>query len=523
MGNLSIFFACIGTTNRDNRSPFQTIGGQFRLSQRGRAGVRESRSNQNTRQFISRVLSHSLLAFCIFYASLIATPAFAQSPITLTINTQSPGCQIPDDFSGVSIFTGTQKLGHRNSAGNLFSASNTQLITLFKNSGIHHLRLGATGSARSDSPNLDRSDIDSLFAFAKATNIKLIYSLHSLNGPATAKYVWDHYRPWLDCFAYDNEPDNRALGGGGSGAEAGHFAGYMAEWNAFAQSVINAAPGAMFTGPDAAGRELSPRFANAEKSAGTLAFVTQHTYIGGNPRKHNVDRQRAIDSMLSKTWDSDNYPALEHQVVLPVMKDGFLVRLTESDDYTHGVSGASDAFASALWALDYMHWWAAHNARGVNFQNTEWLATDTFHPDASGNYQINPKAYGIKAFDLGGHGRVEPVATGNPDNLDLTAYAVGTATDVFVTIINKEHGPGARAAAVSISLKGFSTGDVNTMLLEAPGDNVGATSGITLGGAPIVNDAPWRGQWTAVDPPPNALCVVTVPSASAIIIKIAER
>jgi hypothetical protein len=452
---------------------------------------------------------------------LAVAAAIAQSAVTLTVNTQAPGYQIPDDFGGVSIFTETQKLGHRGSPGNLFSPSNNQLITLFKNSGIHHLRLGATGSAHSDSPNLDDSDIDSLFAFAKATDIKVIYSLHARDGAATAKYVWDHYRPWLDCFAFDNEPDNRALGGG-SGAEAGNFAGYMAEWNAFAQGVIDAAPGAKFTGPDSAGRALSPRFANAERNAGTLAFITQHTYIGGNPRKHNVDRQRAIDSMLSKNWDSDNYPALDHQVLLPVKQDGFSVRLTESDDYTHGVSGASDAFASALWALDYMHWWAAHNARGVNFQNTEWLATDTFHPDTSGNYQINPKAYGMKAFDLGGHGRVEPVVVGNVDNLDLTAYAVGTATDVSVTIINKEHGPGARAAVVTIKPESFLPGTVKVMFLEAPADDVGATSGITLGGAPIMNNAPWRGQWKLLDPPAHASCVVTVPATSAVVVKMAR-
>jgi hypothetical protein len=467
-------------------------------------------------QKIKRVVAWACLG------RLVAAATFAQSPVTLTIDTQSPGYQIPNDFTGVSIFTETQKLGHRGSSGNLFSASNTQLITLFKNSGIHHLRLGATGSTHSDAPNLDNADIDSLFAFAKATDIKVIYSLHALNDAATAKYVWDHYRPWLDCFAFDNEPDNRALGGG-SGAEAGNFAGYMAEWNSVARGVINAAPGALFTGPDAAGRALSPRFADAERSAGTLAFVTQHTYIGGNPRKHNVDLRKAIDSMLSKDWDSKNYLALDNQVVLPVMKDGFLVRLTESDDYTHGVSGASDAFASALWALDYMHWWAGHNARGINFQNTEWLATDTFHPDASGNYQINPKAYGIKAFDLGSHGRVEPVVVGNADDLDLTAYAVGTGSDVYVTIINKEHGPGARAAGVTIRPEGFMLGDVKAMSLEAPGGDVGAMRGITLGGDSIVNNAPWNGHWTVLDPPDNGPCVVTVPAASAVIVKIAER
>ena len=87
--------------------------------------------------------------------------------------------------------------------------------------------------------------------------------------------------------------------------------------------------------------------------------------------------------------------------MLSVVSNGFPFRLTESDDYTHGVTNASDTFAAALWALDYMHWWAAHGAQGINFQNTEWLRTDTFYPDAAGTFQIHPKAYAIKGVRPG--------------------------------------------------------------------------------------------------------------------------
>lgn len=452
---------------------------------------------------------------------LITENVFAQSSVVLTINTQSPGRIIPNDFTGVSIFTETQKSGHRGTSGNLFSVSNTQLITLFTNSGIHHLRLGATGSLHSDLPNLDTADIDSLFAFSKATDIRVIYSLHGHDGVATAKYVWDHYRPWVDCFALDNEPDGRVEGGGSGSAAAGKYDTYVSDWLAFAQSVVHAAPGATFTGPDAAGRTLAPRFANSIKDSGVVGFITQHIYVGGNPKKKGITTsQKAINNMLSQDWDTNKYPALYKQVALPVMKDGFSIRLTESDDYTHGVTNASDSFASALWALDYLYWWAVHDARGVNFQNTEWLRTDTFHPDSAGNYQINPKAYGIKAFDLGSHGHVEPVSIENPGEVNLTAYAVGSAKDLYVTIINKEHGAEARAATVTIEPKGFSTGNVEEMVLIASNGDVGATTGITLGGGCIKNDAPWHGQWTAVDPPPNAPCILTVPAASAVIVKI---
>ena len=53
----------------------------------------------------------------------------------------------------------------------------------------------------------------------------------------------------------------------------------------------------------------------------------------------------------------------------PIRKLGMKFALTESNDYLIGVPGASNSFASALWALDYMHWWVEHGASGVNFQN----------------------------------------------------------------------------------------------------------------------------------------------------------
>jgi hypothetical protein len=446
----------------------------------------------------------------------ISDMALAQSTVTLTINTRSPGRAIPSDFAGVSIFTETQKEGHRGMSGNLFSGTNSQLITLFTNSGIHHLRLGATGSLHADLPNLDSADIDSLFAFAKATDIRVIYSLHGLDGVATAKYVWDHYRPYVDCFALDNEPDGRVEG------TPEKYDSYISDWLTFAKSVVNAAPGLMFTGPDASGRTLAPRFAKDVKSSGLLSFVTQHIYVGGNPIKHGlVSTQQGINSMLSREWVTNKYPALQRQVLFPIKQEGFLVRLTESDDYTHGVTNASDSFASALWALDYLHWWALHNARGVNFQNTEWLRTDTFHPDAAGDFQINPKAYGIRAFDLGSHGRVEPVSMDNSEDLNLTAYAVSSPTELCITIINKEHNAGARAASVIINPKGFSPGKAEVMFLIAP--NIGATNGMTLGGSTITNKAPWQGQWAALNSLANGACKVTVPASSAAIVKMSSR
>jgi hypothetical protein len=464
------------------------------------------------------MLTRFALVYCL---ALLTLAAQAQSPVTVTVDTQSRGYEIPADFAGVSIFNGTQVHNHRGIPGNLFSGTNSQLITIFKNTGLHHLRLGATGSSRSGSTNLCHKDIDALFAFAKETDIKVIYSLHAADGVATAEYIWKNYRPYLDCFAFDNEPDKRVEEDAKKLKADG--LDYFTDWDTFARSVVKALPEAKFAGPDAAGRSLVKTFMKHEGDSGMLSLITQHIYVGGNPVKKKVDTAHAIEAMLSRKWVTENYPGLYDGVLVHVVKKGFPFRLTESDDHVHGRENASDTFTAALWALDYSHWWAAHGAAGVNFQNTEWLTTDTFHVDAATNYQIYPRAYGIKAFDIGGHGHVESVVIGNTNDLNLAAYAVGDETNVFVTVINKEYGPGARDASVSILLKGSSSANAATMVLTAPNGNVQATNGITLGGGVITNDAPWHGEWTALKPSAEGQYKVKVSSASAAVIKIQTR
>lgn len=53
--------------------------------------------------------------------------------------------------------------------------------------------------------------------------------------------------------------------------------------------------------------------------------------------------------------------------------------------------------------------------------------------------------------------------------------------------------------------------------------NVGATSGITLGGEQITNNVPWRGEWMPLESEKDGKCNVNVPAASAAIVKISLR
>jgi hypothetical protein len=117
------------------------------------------------------------------------------------------------------------------------------------------------------------------------------------------------------------------------------------------------------------GSPARDRFAGS----GRLALITQHAYPGGNARKV-TDVAAARDTMLSRVWVrgyekfyGDFGPtAAEHHVPY---------RIEETNSfYNSGRQNVSDTHAAALWALDYLYWWATHGAAGLNFHTGDHVA-----------------------------------------------------------------------------------------------------------------------------------------------------
>ena len=460
---------------------------------------------------------------------LWAACALAQSPVTLTIGSGADGQAIPDDFIGLSF--GTRVLPPGKSGSHFFSPTNTALINIFQNLAIRHLRVGGTTvESPPETPIPNQTDIDNLFAFARAAGVKkIIYSLRLLQtdparsyaatNAAIAKYIWTHYQPYLECFALGNEPDRKAIFS--RDIAITNFTTYLARWDAMASAITNAVPGAKIGGPDADSGNIrwTTNFAESEKKTGLLSIATEHYYAGGAGK--GLDPREGIETMLSPGWIK-NYQKLYDKMAVPVLSSGVPFRFTEANDhYSGGGREASDTFAGALWALDFLHWWAAHDTRGVDFHNTQWVVNDVITHDAVGRLMINPKGCGLKTFDLGAHGNVTPVAISNSGGVNLTAYAVHNGDDFFVTVINKDHGPVARAADITIVSGGMKS--AKAMFLTAPASDVTAKTGVTLGGAPISNDSPWRGQWTPLVSREAGRCAIKLPAASAVVVNISKK
>ncbi len=518
---------------------------------------------------------------------LLASSVPAQTPVRLTVDATYRGYAIPSDFIGLGFETKSVVPNTYGVSGYFFGPGNRQLITLFQNIGIKNIRVGggtvdASGtSEHCVTPTPTHTDIDNLFEFAKAANVKVIYSLRLLDLAACpnpnlasedasiAQYVWSKYRSNLDSFSIGNEPDVRSFHSypgqlidpliveAKPGVPGSAYPSYFADWRHFASVILKSVPQAKLSGPDTAvsstssytpnpstGISWTEQFSKDLKAAGILSEALQHHYVWGTP--NNTTTQEAIDDMLSSSWDNDTsvgtqpahnggtadfhpYPYLFRQNLAPLVSYGVPYRMTEANDCLHGVVGASDGYASALWALDYMHWWAAHHMAGVNFHNNPWIPTDTVVPDPNpcppsgcANYRVTPKAYGMKAFDLGGHGYVEPVAISNPDKINLTAYAAGTAWNLYVTIINKTHATtkDSTDATVVIQIKGLQSASAAYMVLTDGDPGNASRMTATLGGSTIANDARWLGRWTPLGRVIDGRVTLTVQSTTAVVVKI---
>jgi len=97
--------------------------------------------------------------------------------------------------------------------------------------------------------------------------------------------------------------------------------------------------------------------------------------------------------------------------------------------------------------------------------------------------------------------------------------------NVSVTIINKEHGDGARNCSVTIATpKGSDWAQVEMISLQVPHGDVAATAGITLGRASIEKGGTWNGAWRSLPAPSRRREVrINVPAASAVVVSFGKR
>ena len=447
-----------------------------------------------------------------------------ETAVSVSIDTRNPGAEIPADFAGLSFET--EMLLPGKGGTHYFNASNEALLRTFRNLGIRSLRIGGNTADVPSIPVPGPVDVDSAFAFAGAAGAKVIFTFRlRAGGPQDtaplARHIMDRYRSQVTCFAIGNEPD----------VYAKTYPTYRAELKRYMEAFADLGGGAQarFCGPGTTpskaewAREFAADFGHSTQ----IALVTQHAYPGGSGRKV-ADAAMGRSAMLSTGW-VESYERFYQSFVPTVEAQQERYRIEETNSfYNGGAKDVSDTFAAALWGLDYMHWWAIHGAAGINFHTGDRVAAgDESTPcyyavflSSGADYAIQPLGYAMKAFDLGGHGRIVPVRVeSGVSTLNVTAYAVSAAGTLYLTVINKENGPTARNALVSINLR-TAYNRAAIVRLEAPHNDIAAKDGLSLGDSRIEENAVWKGRWQTVEyKRGNGGFVVAIPASSAAILK----
>ncbi len=226
-------------------------------------------------------------------------PTLAQIPVQLNLNTAAPATPIPPDFLGLSFETLTL-LPHADGTPAYFVPGNGPLIQLFHTLGIRSLRIGGNTADTPTIPIPSEPEIDQLFQFAQAADVKVIYTLRLRESSIprvaeAAKYLMDHYAAQIDCLAIGNEPNIYEK----------EFPNYASDLHAYSSAVLAAAPNVRFCGPGTNITGTAP-WANAYiKEFGhspQLLWLTQHAYPGGAGGKV-PDPATGIREMLSPEFE----------------------------------------------------------------------------------------------------------------------------------------------------------------------------------------------------------------------------
>jgi hypothetical protein len=407
-----------------------------------------------------------------------------------------------------------------------FTSDNAPLIAMCKLLGPSVVRIGGNSVDRTlwqaSAPALDASsysssigtaDVDDLGGFLQATGWTVIYGLNLKTSTAElasaeATYASGRLGSSVEAFEIGNEPD----------LYGETYAEWSAKWASFASAIESAVPHAPLAGPATAGGGVSEAVDLAHDEASVLTLLTQHYYRGAasttSPTSVIMAGLLSPDPGLISTLTPLSGATTANHTPL-----GF--RLAEANSFfNHGSPGVSDAFGSALWAIDFLFQNAENGSNGANFHGggagQDGANPFIYTPINELNGVVTgaqPIFYGMLLVASTGGGSVLATTLSVPSSLNVTAYAVApTDGSTNVVIVNKDSTNGVEA---SINV-GRSVATAAAVFLEGP--SLLALSGVTFAGTGISPAGAWTPMpaWTL--PVAGEVVSITVPPASAVIV-----
>jgi hypothetical protein len=477
-----------------------------------------------TKTFRFLVATGAFLA--LFQSALPSADSESALAAVVTVHPAKPGLEIPADFLGLSC---EKKILSRD----CFQPGNAVLAELLRNLGPGVLRVGGneadrtfwsrnwaspTGSMQenkySEEPStLGPGALDNLYAFARLTGWRVVHGVNladrdPMMAADEAAYAVSAAGDSLLAIEIGNEPNlyNKTAKREGRRPESYGYRQYREECEECVRAVCARLPGAPLAGP--ATTRICKWFPEFVKDfQAYMALITSHIYpLSAKEENPESPRFASVERLLSARVEPEWVPQLE-----AAKEAGIPFRLAECNSASGGGKpGVSDAFASALWVVDFCFDVAAHGGAGVNLHGgfTPGNYSPVCYLKKESRYEPAPIYYGMLLFHLAAQGRLVPVECETTANLRVHA-ALGSDHQLRIVLLNKdlEHPVEAKI------LLGREIFRAEMIRLSAP--SASATAGVTLAGNAVAPDGSWKPGPGEVVQCKNGECVVRLPAASA--------
>ncbi len=459
--------------------------------------------------------------FALAAVWLLAWGAAAQTAVSISVNTASPGVTIPSDFIGLSFETSSiaSATGFPSSSA-VFAQMLSQLGTGWMRFGGNSVDrttwVGGTRTSSTPANSLTGSDVDNVMALARTVGWRVLFGLNLASSTAAldaeeAVYVSQSGRGALFGFEIGNEPD--LYSGNGDKPTSYTLSQYLSDWDSFANAIQTADPGAVLTGPADAGNISTWTSQFAATYGSGIALLTQHFYPLGPVSSVGANSPNACtisDLLSASTHSKAGSDSAQLEIIAQSAKVPW--RMAESNScYDGGTAGVSNTFASALWGLDYMFTLASNAAAGVNFHGG---GSGAYTPIAVSGSSVTarPLYDALLMFQAGSSGRLVPITLVSV-GIDLNAYAVLASDGTLrVTVINED---ASHDATVSIT-PGSTYTRALALGLTAPA--LDSTTGFLLGGAAVAIDGTWSPAELETVGVSTGVYSLSVPSGSAVVV-----
>lgn len=315
-----------------------------------------------------------------------------------------------------------------------------------------------------------RHAIENLRGFLDAVNWRLLYGLNFASGSAAraadeAAAVASIAGDRLIAFVVGNEADGFGEDPFFRAPDYGP-AQYLDEYAAWVKAIRQRVPHAQFAGPDTDGKVDTWVLEYARRTRGDAILLTSHFYGMGPASDPGMTAER----LLRKT-----NPELDAQIAgvnaARQAAGGTPYRMDEGNScFGGGRKGVSDAYASALWAADYILKAACAGFAGVNLHGGGVGVYTPIESSEKASAAPRPVYFGMLFAQTFAGGKVTACALDTDAN--ITAYAGEKAGKHLLALVNKG------AARVTVELPANFRNQSRLRCWELRGPSLTATSGV---------------------------------------------